>query len=417
MPRTVSRRGFVGAALCGCAGLAGGAWGRVSPLSLTSSVTPGYQPVDKDEQGLWQSLERIEQNLAASNLLLQSPTMHAYTVDVMTRLLGSQMNDVRVYLVHDPEFNARMAPTGMMVVNTGLLARVRNEAQYAAVLGHESGHYLLRHSVAKAREIRTKTGVMAFVAAGANIGAGVTAMSGNGYGARSWIDTANAVNRDLLFSIFSFSREQEAQADAFGLKLMEAAGYPPEAASEIWKQVIEEGRASAAARGKRYRDGSRSALSDHPANDQRMLDLADSAREVEAHNTPGRAYGDRRAQWLAAVTPLRSQLLEEQIKLNDPGASLYLLDSLAKDGWDGTLRYWQGEAFRMRGNPGDDMLAANAYAQAIALPNAPPEAWRAQGYALIKAGKAGDGRTALSRYLELAPNATDQAMVRFSLAQ
>ena len=125
-----------------------------------------YQPADADEKGLWQSLERFEEELASSNLVFDAPDMHSYFVRVMRKLLGDRAKDTRVYLVHDASFNALMAPNGMMIVQSGLLARVRNEAQLAAVLGHESGHYLRRHSIAQFRDRERKTAVMAFVSAG-----------------------------------------------------------------------------------------------------------------------------------------------------------------------------------------------------------------------------------------------------------
>ena len=62
-------------------------------------------------------------------------------------------------------------------------------------------------------------------------------------------------------------------------------------------------------------------------------------------------------------------------------------------------------------------LATTAYAQAVQFDNAPPEAYRAHGYALLKSGQADDGRRALNKYLELRPDAADAAMVRFSLGQ
>ena len=63
------------------------------------------------------------------------------------------------------------------------------------------------------------------------------------------------------------------------------------------------------------------------------------------------------------------KFIDEQIKLNDPGASLYLINSLTQDGWDGSLRYFEGEAYRMRDQPGDQERASTAYAQAVALNN------------------------------------------------
>ncbi len=418
MPQ-LSRRHLLAGGACACMlHRAGSAGARVLPSSMQSLVSMGYRPDATDEKGMWQSLDRLEEEMASSNLLLQSPAMHEYTVGVITRLLGPQAKDIRVYLVNEPTFNASMTPNGMMIVHSGLLARVRNEAQYAAVLGHESGHYLRRHSLAGWRDRKRKTGIMAFVAVGTNVVSGAAVLAGVGTSTRSWVDLANSMNGSLAASIFSFSREQESEADAYGLRLLEDAGYSPDAAAAVWQQLAEEGRASASAHHKRFHDNSRSVTSTHPPTELRMLDLATSAREiVAAPASNGRAYRDGRDEWRRAIAPLRSALLDEQIKQNDPGASLYLVNALAADGWDGTLHYYAGEAYRLRDETGDAAAAAGAYATAVGFTDAPPEAWRAHGYALLKSGQSGAGRSALGRYLEARPDAHDAAMVRFSLNQ
>jgi regulator of sirC expression with transglutaminase-like and TPR domain len=53
----------------------------------------------------------------------------------------------------------------------------------------------------------------------------------------------------------------------------------------------------------------------------------------------------------------------------------------------------------------------------VTLADAPPEAWRAHGYALMKTGKQPQAYPALNRYLALKPEAADAAMIRFALAQ
>jgi len=103
--------------------------------------------------------------------------------------------------------------------------------------------------------------------------------------------------------------------------------------------------------------------------------------------------------------------------LNDPGASLFIIQNLARDGWNGLLRFSEAEVWRLRAEKGDDRRAAEGYAAAVQFPDAPAEAWRAHGYALLKAGRRDEGRAALSRYLAIAPGASDAAMVRYSLAQ
>ena len=78
--------------------------------------------------------------------------LHAYVEDIACRLGASHCPDIRVHIVRTPWFNASMAPNGMMQVWSGLLLRADNEAQLAAVLGHEIGHYISRHSVERLRD-------------------------------------------------------------------------------------------------------------------------------------------------------------------------------------------------------------------------------------------------------------------------
>jgi hypothetical protein len=92
------------------------------------------------------------------------------------------------------------------------------------------------------------------------------------------------------------------------------------------------------------------------------------------------------------------------------------LENLAKDGWTGLLRFNEGEIYRLRNANGDDLKAAAAYAAATTLEDAPPEAWRAHGFALLKAGDKSGADEALNRYLAMKPEAVDAAMIRFTVA-
>lgn len=399
-------------ALGGCACcLAQRAHASVLDTGIEPLIGPGYEPVDDDERGIWQSCERIEQSLQTSSRLLHAPGLQKYTRDVLERLLARPAPELRIYLMHDASFNAAMFPTGMMVVHSGFMVRARNEAQYAAVLGHEAGHYFRKHTLQQYRSVRTKAAAGAVI----SVVAGIAAGTGGGTYDSSWVDVANGINLGLMLSVFRYSRTMEAEADAFGIKYMDRAGYAPNAASEVWRQFIAERKQSARVRKKHYRDRADSIVSTHPPSEDRMTDLADTAEHLRRQGSESRFDG--RLEWQAAIAPLLPVLLEEQVKRNDPGASLYLIHSLAQDGWTGLLHYQEGEAYRLRGEPEDTARAASAYAAAVETPDAPPEAWRAHGYALLKSGKSQEGRQALNRYLELSPAASDANMVRFSLAQ
>ncbi len=403
-----SRRHFLlgGGACAACLSSMAGA--RVLPTNLESLIDTNYEPLDADERGMWQSCERIEEMIRTSPQRLDAPGLQDYTRGVVERLVGRETPDLRIYLMRDSMFNASMYPTGMMIVNTGFMARVRNEAQYAAVLGHEAGHFFRKHSITGYRSIRRKSSTMAFIGAAAGAAAGY---SGHG----SWIDAANVINQALVLSVFQFSRAHEAEADAYGIMLMSRAGYSAGAASQVWSQLIAERMASAELRGAKYKDRSESAFSTHPPSEDRMQDLADTAEHLATVN--GADAADGYDEWLTAIQPHRAMLLEEQIKLNDPGASLYLVESLAQDGWTGVLRYNEGEVYRLRNAAGDDLKAAEAFATSTALPDAPAEAWRAHGFALLKAGKTPEGREALNQYLTMKPDAKDAGIVRYTLNQ
>jgi len=394
-----SRRQFLaGAGVCACC-LPAFASAKVLDTGIEAVIGPGYEPIDQDERGMWQSLERLEEAIRTSPKRLDAPKFDAYTRGVVERLVQRPVPDLRIYVIHDAAFNAAMFPNGMMVVNTGLAVRIRNEAQFAAVLGHEAGHYFRRHQITQYRSVRRKAAASAFFGT-------LTAIAGVGL-AGSMVDVA------LLSSMYSFSRTQETEADAFGIKLMARANYSPSAASEVWKQVIEERKASAKLNDKKYKDASKSAFSTHPATDERMVDLKETAAKL----AEGGNFSDHRDEWVAITQEHMPKLLEEQINLNDAGASLYIIENLAQDGWTGLLRYGEGEIYRLRAGEGDADKAAAAYATAITLPDAPSEAWRANGYALLKAGKTEEGRASLNKYLELNPGAKDAGMVRYTLTQ
>ncbi len=406
MSDLLTRRALLGGFGCACcSGLAGIAEARISPHSMKPLITSGYRPTEKDEQGLWQQYERVEHEIAGSNLLVQDRALTSYVGELTERVGGPAAKDLRIYLAHIPEFNAFMAPTGFMVVFTGLLTRMRDEAQLAGVIAHEAGHFLRRHHIRGWRDLRRKSDVLTILAMGAGVG---------GAGAGVYLgDAVRLAEMGAILSLFAYSRELEAEADAMGLKLISEAAYDPLAMPETWQQLIEEVEASARMRKKRPHRGY-SLFATHPAPASRMTDLRASSREVTGGSGP-QARG--RERFLKAIAAHRSGFLDDQVKLNDPGASLYIIENLAKDGWNGLLRFYEAEIWRLRGEKGDDLRAAQGYAAAIAYPDAPPEAWRNHGYALQKTGRREEAKAALGRYLALAPKASDAPMVRFSLAQ
>jgi beta-barrel assembly-enhancing protease len=346
-----------------------------------SPAIAGYQPVGTDEQGLWSQMGEAERELKASKFLVQDPDLLAYLRRVLCKEVGQEKCATpRIYLVRDPDFNASMTPNGAMILNTGLLLRVRNEAELAAILGHEFAHFEQRHTLAALKSARSATGWAAFLSA------------------------VPLVPLMIVSGFFTFSREQEREADLDALRAMRANGYRTMSAADVWANLRNEMDATAAARKVRSRKDKRSMFDTHPATAERLAYLKSSAAADQGGFT-----GE--AEYRAAISPLWPMLIDDQVKLNDFGGSEYLLAGLAGGGWTAPLLYARAELHRYRGQAGDFDKAASLYREALAKPEAPDAAWRGLGLALARNGDTTGAKAAIDEYLKRNPQASDRPML------
>ena len=123
-------------------------------------------------------------------------------------------------VVNDSSPNAFALPGGFVAITRGLLINLENEAQLAAVLGHEVGHVTARHSVQGMQR-------------GTLLGATVSILGGiaGGYGYGDLATKVGGVTTNLIDK--SYSRDQESEADHLGIDYMVKAGYSPQGAIEL----------------------------------------------------------------------------------------------------------------------------------------------------------------------------------------
>lgn len=356
------------------------------PNAPEPAIIDGSLSSDKDERGLWMQVNERERLLKKSNFILTDENLNAYVRGVFCKTVGTnECNGVRMYLMRTPYFNASMAPNGMMEVWTGLLLRVRNEAQLAAVLSHEYTHYQKRHSL------------QGFKSAKKNLGAAV------------WLGgIVPGIQLALIGAIFSNSREMESEADSASVEMLANAGYDPKSAAQIWEQLRAEMDATALARNQKSRkDKDGGMFATHPTTLDRVTDLNALAKRQSASGT----MVTERAAYVKALAPFWASIVDDQIKLNDFGATNFLIQNLASEGWTPELNYARGELYRSRGRPEDLVAAIDFYKQAVAQPTPPVEAWRGLGLAQVRAGNTADGQSALKIYLSKRPDATDASML------
>jgi predicted Zn-dependent protease len=374
----MNRRRFLSGGCAWCAGLA-------PVLGFAQSdwiAPPRFARPDSgtDEGGLWAMMDREETRLRRSPFVVRDAQFQAYIQDIACRLGSDHCPDIRVHIVRTPHFNASMAPNGMMQVWTGLLLRVENEAQLAAVLGHEIGHYLSRHSVERLRDARSHS-------AAAHV-----------FGLFGLVGALGQLG--LAASMMSYSREHEREADRIGLVLMHKAGYATLEAAKVWANLQLELK-------ERPDGGARNTLfASHPAPEDRQQELAALAATYEGGVT-------NQTEWQKRVQPFLRDWLTEEVKRGQHEETLALLTRLARD-LPSRPEYLvaRGETYRLRGGSDDLDKAILDYQAALAIEGVPAEAYRGLGMIQRQREQPAEARTNLLRYLELAPQAPDAAMIK-----
>lgn len=229
-----------------------------------------------EEGGLWEFMDREEQRLKRSAFLIRDPALNAYVSGIACGLAGEHCPELRIYLVRTPVFNATMAPNGMMQIGSGLLLRMSNEAQLAAIIGHEIGHYVARHSLERLREAKSRSALGQLISfalsPAAVLGGAVSSL------AQLALETGG----------YAYGREHEREADRIGMELMTRAGYAPSEAAQVWSQLLEEVQEE------------RSLLfATHPAAAERQQNLQQAAKSFGQRGT--QAY--RAAQTMREAPP------------------------------------------------------------------------------------------------------------------
>lgn len=170
--------------------------------------------------------------------LIANNQLEAYISTVGRRLVPDYLKTLPVdhpdyiafkfYVVDEGSFNASSYPNGAVVVHSGLLKKIDNEAQLAAILGHEIAHITQKHHARQFRNHQNWEAVQAF---------GLLVAAGTGDATPLLVTTAAAE-----MSVSGFSQKQETQADRIGMHYMVSAGYDPREAVAIWKKLAEEDR-------------------------------------------------------------------------------------------------------------------------------------------------------------------------------
>jgi len=174
-------------------------------------------------------------------------------------------------LIESKEKNAFCLPGGKVAFYTGIMSVFDNEAQIAAVMGHEVAHATARHG---GQRITTTLGAQAGLA-----GASILLGGDEGSDKKKLILAALGMGAQVG-AILPFSRANETEADEIGLVYMARAGYDPREAAKFWEKFAKESGGAPP-----------TFLSTHPASASRQQNLNARVGMVQGEYDKSPKYG------------------------------------------------------------------------------------------------------------------------------
>ncbi len=195
----------------------------------------------------------------------EDPQVTSYVTSVGRKVTSGVTNNGAPFqftTLDTPVVNAFALPGGYTYVTRGLLALVNDEAELAAVLGHEVTHITKAHTAERYNRAQV-----------AGVGA---LLVGLATGSQDWME---AVGYGGQLFLLDYSRDQEFESDREGVKLLDRAGYDPFAMGDFLSAMGGQSALSARMAGKGYNPGRVDYFSTHPNTAERVSRAHNLARK------------------------------------------------------------------------------------------------------------------------------------------
>jgi Zn-dependent protease with chaperone function len=353
----------------------------------------------------------LEARIQREHLLYGNDSLDRYVQAVAERLLAVDQTDpanVHVHVIKAAEANAFALSNGSIYLTTTLLATLDDEAQLAAVLGHELTHYINSDGLRGLREQHEQQ--VTAITVGTVINIVLTlATHHNGVYTNIPIIRPQTMQIWARASITGYSRKLEREADDGGIRRMIAAGYDPTGALAALQHLAEQTNEKQARQTPLY--------ASHPRIAQRMASYRDLlAGELAAADGVGER---RREEYRAQLGQLPLDVVAVQLEAGALERAERLLAPQIAATDSGRAEFLKGEIYRQRLPQTDATVqtALVAYERAIVLTDAPVSAYRQAGLLHRMRGESDAATLAFRTYLERAPSAVDAPIVRLYLEE
>jgi predicted Zn-dependent protease len=360
-----------------CCLVAGCAMSRPIPADQTLTAI-------EEEQTLWRRAQEEQDAINGSGVLYQDAEVENYLNQIAAKLqINSISPDIsfQIKVIKDPNLNAFAFPNGVIYIHSGILARMDNEAQLAALLAHEMVHCTHRHSLRALRSVKDRRQVETATVRELAQLLGIT-------GAMS--------------SISSYTREFETEADRVGLDLAVKANYDPREVVklfELLKQEIDSEKIE-----EPYFFGT------HPNVRQRIENINNWLAEKYRGKTTGIKNTDEFQSRLSRLVLDNARLDLRQGRFFVAQRAVEKFLALKPD--DARAYFLLGEIIRQRGRQDDAAAAIKYYEKSISLNPSFPEPHKAMGLIHYKDGEKRLAKKYFESCLLLSPDAADKAYIQ-----
>jgi predicted Zn-dependent protease len=311
----MSRKSFTCAAAA--LGLAGVAACLAAPLAAQGVYEP--VPIKEGEVTLIETSEELHGYFEQRSLLYADPRATELVESVGRSLAPASTDDYiryRFFVLRDPSPNAFALPNGDVYMHTGMLARLEDTAQLAAILAHEVNHVAGHHGIVDFRATNKKL-IASMVLTGVFGGLG------------------SLISTGLYTSMYGFSRELEQEADDRAVAILEASPYDASALPEIYEILA------------RDYEGERPRVptiwSTHPQLEARAARTREQVAGAPAGRRDATAFD-------AVVKPVRAMTIRDYIQDDYPRTAIALAAGFAaKHPDEPELIQLQGDAWAVMG--------------------------------------------------------------------
>ena len=174
---------------------------------------------------------------------IDDPYMQSYVTEVGMKLAAQTEGDYaslpwQFTVLNSDVVNAFALPGGKVFITKGLLVKLDDEAELAGVLGHEIGHVAAEHADKQMSDQMIFAGVL--------VGASIGSSRSDSDLVRAGVPLLVGVGGEGF--LLSYSRKDELEADALGMRYMARAGYDPAAQRDVMEILEKESKKSGSRR-------------------------------------------------------------------------------------------------------------------------------------------------------------------------